>query len=911
MTRTFLLDGTALAYRAHFAFTGRGDGLTTSAGHPTSATFGFTTTLHSLLREESPDRIAVAFDGPREALERTKVYPEYKATRDKAPEELILQFPDIREVVEAHGIPILEMEGQEADDVIGTLAMRCKEAGDEVLIVTGDKDFMQLIDDGKVRLLDIMGRREEGFRLIGPEEVREKFGVRPDQIIDFLALMGDSSDNIPGVRGIGKKTASALLAEFGSLDGIYENLESIKRPAQRRALEEHREEAYLSRDLVRIRIDLDLPLSPEEIRVAPPDPERLEALFLRLEFRGLAERILAGLRTPEPRDSSRENAYRVLTTLEACKEFAASLAEAGRFAFDTETTSLDVGSLEVVGMSFAIEEGKAAYVPLKGFDLPEGHDPKAWLEPFVPILEDPGIEKVGQNAKYDIEAMSRAGVRVRGVVFDTLLASYCVAPGIRRHNLDELALRYFDHRKIPTSDLLGTGRKARTMDQCPVAEVGTYACEDADYTLRLVEPLSREMKELEVESVFRDIEMPLLPVLVDMEMRGIKVDSPYLEALSSEFAERIEELTRRIHGIAGEEFNIQSPQKLGVVLFEKLEVHKECGLRKLRRTRTGQYATDASVLESISDHPIGALLLEHRKLTKLKGTYVDTLPRLVRSETGRIHTSFNQGVAATGRLSSDNPNLQNIPIRTEEGRKIRKAFIPGGTDGILLSADYSQVELRILAHMSGDENLRRGFSEGEDVHRRTAAIVFGVLPELVTPEMRSHAKAVNYGLVYGMGPARLAATTGMSRNEAKKFIEAYFRAMPKVREWIDRTLETARRTGEVRTLFGRRRPLPDIDSKLDRVRVNAENVALNSPIQGTAADIIKMAMIRLHRTLREEGLDAHLLLQVHDELVVECPRKDGDRVAGILKDCMEKVVELSVPLEVEIGRGRNWLEAHP
>jgi DNA polymerase-1 len=776
MRRTFLLDGTALAYRAHFAFTGRSGGLTTSTGHPTSATYGFLLTLRALLQSEEPDRIAVAFDGPRENLHRVAIYPEYKATREKAPDELVVQFDDLRELVEAYGIPILELPGQEADDVIGTLAVQCKDEGDEVYIVTADKDFMQLVEGERLRLYDIRAKRGGAETQVqGPEQVVEKFGVPPEQIIDLLALMGDSSDNVPGVPGIGPKKAAQLLTEYGSLDKILASTGEMKKSKQRENLETYKDQALLSRDLVTIVTDLEMDVKPESLGQPAPDREKLLELFQRWEFKNFVTELIAQAQDEGNQARVGAQDYRIVESLGECKALARRLRAAGSFAFDTETTSIDVGAAELVGMSFAAKLGQAFYVPLLGPDLPEGHDRDAWLEPFKELLEDASIKKCGQNAKYDIEVMRRADVRVEGFDFDTMLASYLANPA-RRHNLDDLSREFFGYNKIATSEIIGKGAKAVTMADVEHGKVGHYACEDADFTLRLREPLETELEENDVRELFDEIELPLMPVLVEMEERGIKLDVAYLEELSGEFEGRLAELTDAIYQEAGEEFNIGSPKQIGEVLFEKVKIHSALGKRPPKKTRTGQWATDAKVLESFGEHPLIAKLLNHRQLTKLKGTYVDALPKLVRESTGRVHTSFNQAVAATGRLSSDNPNLQNIPIRTEEGRRIRKAFVPGKRGWRLISADYSQVELRILAHLSGDENLIEGFRGDEDVHTRTAALVFGVMPETVGPELRSHAKAINYGLIYGMGPQRLAGETGMKVGEAKKFIEAYFAA---------------------------------------------------------------------------------------------------------------------------------------
>ena len=908
MTRTFLLDGTALAYRSHFAFSVRSGGLTTADGQPTGAIFGFTLTLRALLEHEKPDRIAVAFDGPIEKLERTAIYPAYKATREKAPEELVLQFEPCREIVKAYGIPILEVEGQEADDVIGTMAMLAKAAGDEVFIVTSDKDFMQLVDDTQVKLYDLRSSAKDP-KILGPAEVIEKFSVPPELIIDLLALMGDSSDNVPGVKGVGPKTAALLLNEHGSLEAVLDNANEIKQPKLRENLLAGRESAMLSRRLVTIRTDLDLGISLDDMVAGSVDTQMLAELFQRFEFRS----FLDELKKHEQADgkaASFEQDYRIVESLGECKALAKRLEAKGTFAFDTETTGLDMGSLELVGLSFSNKTGKAFYVPIRGPDLPDGHDAAAWLAVFKPVLEDEAIDKIGQNMKYDIEVLHTSGIDVKGLQFDTMLASYCCAPGVRRHSLDALSLTYFDYRKIPTSEIIGTGKKAVTMAEVAVETVGHYACEDADFTFRLAEVLRQELEEQKVSELFFELEMPLIPVLISMEERGIKLDIPYMLELGQEMGVRILSLQEQIFEISGESFNLNSPQQLGEMLFDKMAVHKEIGARAPKKTKTGQYKTDAGVLEGLAAHPIAERILEYRKLSKLKGTYLDTLPELVRPATGRLHTSFNQVVAATGRLSSDNPNLQNIPIRTQDGRRIRKAFIPGEEGWVLLSADYSQVELRILAHLSGDEKLCKGFEAGQDVHAQTAAFIHAVAPGLVTPEMRSHAKAINYGLVYGMGPTRLASETGLSIKDAKRFIEAYFAAMPKVKAWLDATIADAREALEVRTLFGRVRPLPDLNAKAQLLRVQAENKALNSPIQGTAADIIKRAMLKLHNGLIERKLESRMLLQVHDELVLECPQGEVDEVRELVRTCMEGAAELRVPLVVDIGVGANWLEAH-
>jgi len=903
MPRTFLFDGTALAYRAHFAFTGRGGGLTTADGHPTSATYGFTLTLRAILNKENPDRIAVAFDGPREKLERTKIYPDYKATREKAPEELTVQFDDVRKVVEAHGIRIIEIEGQEADDVIGTLAVQCKEAGDEVYIVTGDKDFMQLVDGEKLRLYDIK-RGTQDAKVIGPDEVEEKFGVPPEQIIDLLALMGDSSDNVPGVTGVGPKTAATLLQEHKTLEAVLDAADSIKKPKLRENLLEQRDNALLSKRLVTLNTDLELDVGPGDLGPAKPHVEALLAEFQRLEFRNFYEELSKQLRDSGGGSDPGKQDYRVVESLEECHAVRRRLEAAGQFAFGVTTSE---GRL--IGMSFCIREGRAFYVPLKGTDLFDNQERGKWLAALAPALENPSLAKIGHGTKHALKVLHHAGVELGGVMFDTLLASYCVAADTRHHTLADLTMSLLELHKTGIKEVVGTGKKAVSLALVPVERIGEFACEEVDCVRRLLGPLQAEIESYGVRSVFETIEMPLVPVLARMELRGIKIDTDYLAELSVDMETRIADLTENVHKLAGESFNIQSSQQLGHILFDKLELHKKFRIHP-KKTPTGQWSTDASVLERLKEDDLVTAVLEFRQLAKLKSTYTDSLPSLVNPKTGRVHTTFNQAVAATGRLSSEDPNLQNIPIRTEEGKKIRRAFVPGLEDWVLLSADYSQVELRLLAHMSKDENLIAGFAEGEDVHARTASIVFDVPPDKVTQQMRSQAKVVNYGLIYGMGANRLARETGFKVAEARQFIETYFKAMPRVKGWLDDTMTKARQTHEIRTLFGRRRPVPDVASRVPRIRAAAENVAVNTPIQGSAADIIKRAMIDLDAKIRREGLEGRMLLQVHDELVIECPESETETMSDLVRASMEGAADLMVPLSVDVGVGKNWLEAH-
>lgn len=904
MTRLYLIDGTALAYRAHFAFaTSRSGGLTTRDGRPTSAIYGFTMTLRALLEKEQPDLVAVAFDGPREELHRVQVYADYKSTRERMPDELVGQLDKIDEVVRAYGIPVVASPGHEADDVIGTLAVAGREAGMTVFIVTGDKDFMQLVDDERIRLWNL--RSPTGAaEILGPAEVQARFGVRPEQIVDLLALMGDSSDNVPGVPKIGEKSAAALLAQFGSLDAILTGVDAIEKKSWREAIATHRESALLSRDLVRIETNVPLTIRLADLTPPAPDRDALQRLFTELEFTTLLQSL------PRPARVDHAKDYRIVRDAAQLAELVAELRTAGSFAFDTETTSLDPFAATLVGLSFSAQHGRAWYVPLNLTPpiLPEG--PDAVLAALRPVLEDRALRKTAQNAKYDLAVLHGAGIHPTGLEFDTMIASYCLWAGVHPHNLDALALRYFDHQKIPTKELLGTGKKQKTFDQVDVTLAGEYAAEDADYTWRLRARMQPELEQAGLWTLFHELEMPLITVLLAMEQEGIALDREHLARLAGEWTERIGMIERRIHERAGAEFNLNSPAQIGEVLFEQLEVHKVAGIARPRRTATGQWKTDAAVLELLAQHhEVPRLLLDWRHLTKLKSTYVDALLDQVR-HSGRIHTCFNQAVAATGRLSSDNPNLQNIPIRTAEGREVRRAFVARAPGWVLLSADYSQIELRILAHMAQEPALVEAFRSGEDIHTRTAALVHGLLPGMVTPELRAHAKVVNYGLIYGMGPSRLASETGMTPPQAKRFIDDYFRALPRVKAWIDTTIGQARASKEVRTLFGRRRLLPEIDTDQAGLRVQAENMALNTPIQGTAADIIKRAMLRLHRELNDRRLRARLLLQVHDELVLDVPDDEIPAVTALVRDCMQGAAELAVPLEVTVGTGPSWLDAH-
>jgi DNA polymerase-1 len=885
----YLIDGTAYIHRAYHAIRG----LTNSRGLPTNAIFGFTRMLIKLMEDRSPEYIGMFFDAKGPTF-RHEMYDEYKANRPPMPEDMAMQIPYIKEITAAFNLPIVEMQGYEADDLIGTLARKAESAGFKVVMVTGDKDFMQLVTD-KTAIWDPMKENT-----IDQKSIREKFGIEPHQMIDVQGLSGDSADNVPGVPGIGQKTALSLIKQYNSMQELYEKLDTITKKKQRENLETFKDQAFLSRELVTINTGAPVTLAPEDLKVAAPDDKKLAELYKTLEFRQLQQSV------PEQADLSKKD-YQAIMDMDALSKLINRLEKSDIFALDTETTSTNPMQAQLVGFSFAVKADQAFYIPCRHNYLgaPAQLDLKAVIEKLRPVLENPEIKKVGQNIKYDWMVLERHGIDLQGVAFDTMLASYLLNPSKRAHNLDQIALDFLDHKTITYEQVAGKGKKALMFSQVPVDKAIPYACEDADITLMARDILLPDLKKLNLVELMETVEMPLVPVLKRMEMLGTGIDADRLHELSKTFAGELDALEGSIHGIAGEVFNIKSSQQLGRILFEKLQLP----VQKKTKKKTG-YSTDVNVLTALADHhELPALVLKHRTLAKLKSTYADALIELINPDSGRIHTSYNQTVAATGRLSSSDPNLQNIPIRTEEGRKIRQAFIPR-QGWHLLSADYSQVELRILAHCSADEILIKAFKEDEDIHTRTACEVFQVEPESMTGELRRQAKAINFGIIYGMSAFGLSRQLGISNKMAKTYIDHYFSRYQGVKRFMDQTIADARKSLRTSTLLNRIRLLPDIDSKNAMVRQAAERTAINTPIQGSAADLIKVAMINIDSALIEKKLASAMLLTVHDELVLEVPPDELEVVSQLVKEVMEGVWDLKVPLKVNVATGSNWDEAH-
>ena len=920
--RILLIDGHAVAYRMFFALPL--EAFTTRDGEPTNATYGFTRLLmDQILADDPPDYIVVSFDVGKTF--RDDLFPDYKGTREKTPDELCIQVRRIREMVQAFNIPILEKDGYEADDVLGTVARQAVEHGVQAQILTGDRDLLQLVTN-RIHVL-YTGRKET--EEYDPSVVADKMGIRPDQIVDYKALVGDSSDNIPGVRGVGEKTAVKLLNKYGTLDAIYDHLDEIESARFRNALAAGREEALLSRELARIVTDVPVELDLEACRTRDFDRARVAELMKDLQFKSLGERFresvpAAGQQLsffdkpaksgPAAESERGEPVTRthVVVTSDALSELAEGLQKAEVIAFDTETTSTDEITAELVGVAVSPAAGEGYYIPV-GHCLPDDRERQLPLAEVLaalrPALTDPAIPKVGHNVKYDLTIMQRYGLDVTPISFDTMIAAWLLEPASHGLGLKNQAWVRLGIEMTEIIDLIGQGRQQITMAEVPIAQAAPYAAADVDMPLRFRDQIIPELREMRLWRLFTDVEMPLIPVLSAMEQAGVAVDVDVLRQMSGELAEQLAEVEQRIYALAGQGFNINSTQQLSQVLFEELELPTE----GLRRTKTGHYSTAAGVLESLKGtHEIVDLVLHQRELAKLKSTYVDSLPEMVNPDTGRIHTSFNQVGAITGRLASNNPNLQNIPIRTELGREVRRAFV-ARQGWLFLAVDYSQVELRVLAHISEDPGLLEAFQRGEDIHAATAAAIYHIPLDQVTPNQRRFAKSVNFGLLYGMSAFRLARESDLTLGEAERFQQAYFDSFPNVRGYLEQTIRQAKERGWVETVLGRRRYFPvlkavasDRTSALAQQR--AEREAVNFPIQGSAADIIKIAMINLHGALATGGFEARMLLQVHDELVLEVPRGEIEEVTVLVRDLMENAYDLRAPLRADTKTGVNWLD---
>jgi len=885
----YLIDGSAYLYRAFHAIRS----LSTSKGLPTNATFGFTRILLKLIKEKNPDYAVVFFDvkGP---TFRHEMYGDYKANRPPMPDELAIQIPYIKEVVSGLNIAIIEKQGFEADDLIGTMARIAQDQGYDSVMVTGDKDFMQLVNDSAV-IWDPMKET-----VIDTAFIKDKLNIIPEQVIDMLGLSGDASDNVPGVPGIGPKTAQKLINQFGSIEKIYDNLDSLKKKKSlHKKLMENRDQAFLSRDLVTIDRFVPVDTAIDEFKLKPFDDEQLAKLFRKLEFRKLYQEFAQKNEVPKN--------YSAITDIDKVTAIAETLAMQTEFAIDTETTSKHPMLADLVGISFSFKEHQAFYIPVghvnsQGYQQPEK---ETVLRILKPVLENPAISKIGQNIKYDIIVLAKCGIQMQGIAFDTMIASHLLNPAVRGHSLDRIAMELLGHKTISYQEITGKGKHQIGFQEVAIKNAVNYACEDADITFLAYKILKKTIDENQLSDLMQTVEIPLVQVLATMEMHGIKLDTEKLKRLSKTFEDELSLLAKEIFALAGEEFNINSSKQLGNILFEKLELP----VQKKTKKKTG-YSTDADVLSKLAGHhELPGKVLRFRTLGKLKSTYSDSLQQLVHPQTRRIHTSFNQSITATGRLSSSDPNLQNIPIRTREGQKIRQAFIPEH-GCVLVAADYSQIELRILAHCANDEILIEAFNNDEDIHTRTAAEVFQVFPEFITPELRQQAKAINFGIVYGMSAFGLSKELDISRKMAQTYINHYFTRYAGVKRFINATIERAKETSEVTTLLGRKRRLEEIHASNTNVRNFAERAAINTPIQGSAADLIKLAMINMDTALKEKKLASKMLVSVHDEILFETPLEEKETLVALARKVMEGVFELKVPLKVNIDSGENWAQAH-
>lgn len=934
MKKLFLLDAYALIYRAYYAFIK--NPRINSKGLNTSAIFGFVNTLEDVLKRENPTHIAVAFD-PSGPTFRHEMYKQYKANREETPEDIRKAVPIIKEIIEAYNIPVLQVQGFEADDVIGTLATKASNSGFEVYMMTPDKDYGQLVNEHCFMYKPKFGGND--FEVMGVEEIKKKFDLENTmQVIDYLGLVGDSSDNIPGCPGVGPVAATKLLKEFGSIENILKNTDKLK-GALKDKIENNKEQIEFSRFLATIKIDVPIELEEEKLKLEKPNEEKLKALFVDLEFRNMLNRFgsapsqgknkttapskkvdtqqtsLFGDVNPKTQEievvasayshlanaSTTPHSYLPMETKEKRAELIAQLMAQTSVCFDTETTGLNVFDIELVGMSFCWEKGNAFYVPLSANQT----EAQAIVDEFKPFFSSESIQKIGQNMKYDILVLSNYGVEIKGKLFDTMIAHYLLQPELR-HGMDYLADIYLNYRTIHIEELIGAkGKNQLNMRSVDLDKITEYAAEDADITFQLKQILEKEIAENKIEHLLYDIEMPLMQVLAAMEKTGVLIDDFALKQSSEILTAEMNKIEKEVYQLAGFEFNVTSPKQVGEVLFDRLKV-----VEKAKKTKTGQYSTNEEVLENLrGKHPIVDKILDYRGLKKLLSTYIDALPALILKKTGKVHTSFNQTVTATGRLSSTNPNLQNIPIRDEQGREIRKAFI-AEPNCVFLSADYSQIELRIMAHLSQDPNMIEAFLSGHDIHTATAAKIYHIPIDEVTGDMRRKAKTANFGIIYGISVFGLSERLAIPRSEAKELIDGYFETYPKVKEYMDKSIVTARENGWVETLFGRKRYLADINSHNAVVRGYAERNAINAPIQGTAADIIKIAMVNIHRRMQQEGVKSTLVLQVHDELNFNVLNSELDAMKKLVTEEMENAIELRVPLKVDVGVGDNWLVAH-
>ncbi|MFZ0455003.1 MAG: DNA polymerase I [Ignavibacteriaceae bacterium] len=921
MSKKFvIIDAMALAYKAYFVFINRP--LITSKGEPTSAVYGFLNQLLKILEDTKPDYLAVAFDSHGKTF-RHEQFEGYKASRSVMPDDMKPQIETIKDIIEALNIPIYILPKYEADDIIGTAVCMAEEHGLESYVITPDKDFNQLVTD-KVKLVR-PGKTAEEIVTYDVEKVKEEFGFEPKQMIDYLALIGDKSDDIPGIAGIGPKTAIPLIQQFGSIEGIYEHIDEIPKPALKNKLAAGKKDAVLSKLLATINCEVPIEFDFEAAKLKKPDFDKLRDLFLRLEFKNQYSRLLTIYGMWSKQESIEEEStdevstynekqvnYKLVTTVKDAEELAEKLSKESLFVFDTETNDLNNFKLNIAGASFSVKENEGYYVAINPYtdeggqfkkDLKDRLPINDFVKIFKPVFENKGIKKVCQNGKFDIAVLRNFGIDLKNFYFDTMLASYCIDPD-QKHGMDELSQKYLNYKPIPISDLIGEKKDPSKIFDVDLNAVSNYACEDADITFRLYNKLKKELEQENLTKLAYEVEFPLVPVLEDMEREGIKIDVEALNTLSRDLQIAMDNYTRLIYECSNEEFNINSPKQLQEILFNKL------GLRRGKKTKTG-FSTDARALESIrGEHEVVGMILDFRQVSKLKSTYTDALPNLIEPKTGRIHTDFNQTVASTGRLSSNNPNLQNIPIRTDLGKEIRKAFVPRNKDYVIMSADYSQIELRIMASISGDPGLTKAFKNKEDIHRSTAALVFMVEPEDVTPDMRRKAKEVNFGILYGIGPFGLKTRLGVSQTHAKEIIDTYFNSFKNVKHFMEESVLMAKEKGFAETLMGRRRFLRNINSSNRVVRQFEERVAINMRVQGSAADMIKLAMINIFNELKKRKTKTKMVLQVHDELVFDAHKDEVDELRHLIRELMADALPLNVPVDVDTGVGDNWLDAH-